>query len=312
MKKIKIIILALVFILLVGCTKTNENKKINIIATSFPGYDFARAITQNIEDVNVKMLLKPGAEMHDFEPTPKDIINIEKSDMFIYVGGDSDEWVEKILKKINPKKTKIIKLMDIVETKLEEEVEGMEEEEHEHHEEEEEYDEHVWTSPVNAIKITEFLKQEIIKIDKVNKDKYEINADEYINKIKQIDTEIRNIVNNSKRKELIFGDRFPLRYFTDEYNLNYYAAFRGCSEQTEASAKTIAFLINKVKDDNIPVVLHIELSNKKLAKEIAKQTKTKVLEFHSAHNISKEDFKKGTTYVDIMNKNIEVLKEALY
>lgn len=305
MKKIKIILLIL---LLVGCTKTNEEKKINIISTSFPGYDFARAITKNIDDVNVKMLLKPGAEMHDYEPTPKDIINIEKSNMFIYVGGDSDEWVKKIIKKINPKKTKIIRLMDLTNITYEEEVEGMEEE-HEHHEEE--YDEHVWTSPVNAIKITESLEKEIIKIDKQNKEKYEKNSNKYKNELNKIDTEIRQIIDNSKRKELIFGDRFPLKYFTDEYNLKYYAAFKGCSEQTEASAKTIAFLINKVKEDNIPVVFSIELSNKKLAEEIAKQTNTKVLEFHSAHNISKEDFKKGTTYVDIMNKNIEALREAL-
>ena len=312
MKKIKIIILTIIIILLVGCTKTEEEKKINIIATSFPAYDFARAITKNVEDVNVKMLLKPGAEMHDFEPTPKDIINIEKSDMFIYVGGDSDEWVEKIIKKINPKKTKIIKLMNQVETKVEEEVEGMEEEK-EHHDEkhEEEYDEHVWTSPANAIKIIENLEKKIVKLDIKNKEKYENNKQYYINKLNEIDSEIRNIVLNSKRKEIIFGDRFPLRYFTDEYNLTYYAAFKGCSEQTEASAKTIAFLINKVKEDNIPVVFHIELSNQSLAREISKQTKAKVLEFHSAHNISKQDFKKGITYIDIMNKNIKVLKEAL-
>ena len=307
MKKIKTILLLLIIILLVGCTKTNEEKKINIIATSFPGYDFARAITKNVEDVNVTMLLKPGTEMHDFEPTPKEIINIEKSDMFIYVGGESDEWVEKILKKINPKKTKVIKLMDQVEIKIEENVEGMEDE----HENEKEYDEHVWTSPINAIKIIENIEKVIENIDKANKVQYEVNASEYINKLNDIDKLIRQIVDNSKRNEIIFGDRFPLRYFTDEYNLKYYAAFKGCSEQTEASAKTIAFLINKVKEDDIPAVFHIELSNKTLVEEISKQTKAKVLEFHSAHNISKEDFKKGITYIDIMNKNAKALKEAL-
>ena len=306
MKIIKTIIFTILLIILVGCNKSNNEKKINIISTSFPGYDFARAITKNVEDVNVQMLLKPGAEMHDYEPTPKDIINIEKSDIFIYVGGESDEWVRKILKKIDTKKTKVIKLIDLTDKVYEEIVEGMEQET-----EVKEYDEHVWTSPVNAIKIIQNLKKEIIEIDNTNKEKYENSADDYINKLKKLDEEIRNIIDNSKRKELIFGDRFPFRYFTDEYNLNYYAAFKGCSEQTEASAKTIAFLINKVKEDNIPVVFHIELSNKKLAKEIAKQTNAKVLELHSAHNISKEDFEKGTTYIDIMNKNIKVLKEAL-
>lgn len=307
MKKYKKIILILI-LLLVGCTKTNQEKKINILTTNFPGYDFSRALTKNVDDINVEMLLKPGSEMHDYEPTPKDIIKIEKSDIFIYVGGESDEWVKKILKRINPKKTRIIKLIDIVEKKTEEEIEGMEEE-HEHHEEE--FDEHVWTSPVNAIKIIENLEKEIIKIDKENKEKYESSAKEYKNELSQIDIEIRNIVANSKRKELIFGDRFPFRYFTDEYNLNYYAAFKGCSDQTEASSKTIAFLINKVKKDNVPVVFHIELSNKKLAEEISKHTNAKVLELHSAHNISKKDFKNGVTYIDIMRKNIEALKEAL-
>lgn len=305
MKIFKKILLIIVLTTLVGCTNQDKESKINIISTSFPGYDFARAITKNVEDVNVEMLLKPGAEMHDYEPTPKDIINIEKSDMFIYIGGESDEWVNKIIKKINPKKTKIIKLMNLTNTVYEEVVEGMEETE------EKEYDEHVWTSPVNVIKITENLKKEIIQIDKNNKEKYKKNANYYINELIKLDAEIRNITSNSKRKEIVFGDRFPLRYFTDEYNLKYYAAFKGCSEQTEASAKTISFLINKVKEDNIPVVFHIELSNKKLAKEISKQTNAKVLEFHSAHNISKDDFEKATTYIDIMKKNIEALKEAL-
>lgn len=306
MKYIKITILTIIIILIVGCTKQDETKKINIITTNFPSYDFARAITKNVEDVKVEMILKPGEEMHDFEPTPKDIINIQKSNIFIYVGGESDDWVKKILKNINPKKTKIIKLMDLTNKVYEEEIEGMEREN-----EEIEYDEHVWTSPVNAIKIIKKIKKEIIKIDIKNKNQYEINTNDYINKLNNIDSSIRQIVNNSKRKEIIFGDRFPLRYFTDEYNLKYYAAFKGCSDQTEASAKTLAFLIKKVKEDNIPVVFHIELSNKKIAKEISKQTKAKVLEFSSAHNISKEDFEKGTTYVDVMNKNIKALKEAL-
>ena len=306
MKYLKTTILTIIIILIVGCTKQDETKKINIITTNFPSYDFARAITKNVEDVKVEMILKPGEEMHDFEPTPKDIINIQKSNIFIYVGGESDDWVKKILKNINPKKTKIIKLMDLTNKVYEEEIEGMEKEN-----EEKEYDEHVWTSPVNAIKIIKKIKKEIIKIDIKNKTQYEINTNDYINKLNNIDSSIRQIVNNSKRKEIIFGDRFPLRYFTDEYNLKYYAAFKGCSDQTEASAKTLAFLIKKVKEDNIPVVFHIELSNKKIAEEISKQTKAKVLEFSSAHNISKEDFEKGITYIDIMNKNIKALKEAL-
>ena len=249
------------------------------------------------------MLIKPGTDLHDFEPTPKNIIEINKSDMFIYVGGESDEWVNNIIKKINPKKTKIIKLMDLTSLKFEEKTKGME------GKEEKEYDEHIWTSPIKSIEIINKLKKEIMKIN--NNQTYEINTKEYISKIEKIDNQIKNIIYTSKRQEIIFGDRFPLQYFADEYNLKYYAAFPGCSHQTEASSKTISFLIDKVKTDNIPVVFHIEQSNKKIAKEIAKETGAKVLEFNSAHNISEKDFKKGITYVDIMNKNIKALKEAL-
>lgn len=304
--KIIILILLISFVLITGCGKNKSNSKYTIVTTSFPGFDFARAITKDA-DFDVIMLLKPGSEMHHYEPTPQDIINIEKSDLFIYVGGDSDSWIEDVLKDIDTKKTKIIKLMDLVNVVEEETVEGMEEEE----DEEVEYDEHVWTSPSNVITIIKKLKEEIIKIDESDKEKYENNSSLYIDKIKDIDEEIKEIVNNSKRKELVFADRFPFRYFVDEYNLNYYASFKGCSEQTEASAKTIAFLIDKVKKDNIPVVFKIELSDGRIAENISKATNAKILEFHSAHNISQKDFDKGLTYIDIMKNNVKALKEAL-
>lgn len=316
MKKVlKVMIVAIMvfgIVCLTGCNKNDENDKLTIISTSFPGYDFARAITKDNDNVEVKMLLKPGGESHDFEPTPQDIKDIKNSDIFIYVGGDSDEWIEDVLDDIDTDKTKIIKLMDLVNIVEEEHVEGMEEHEEEHeHEEEIEYDEHVWTSPINAITITNKLKDEVVKIDNENKELYEKNASNYVNELTNIDNEIKDIVKNGKRKEIIFGDRFPLRYFVDEYGLSYYAAFPGCSEQTEASAKTISFLINKVKEDKIPVVFHIELSSGKIANAIAKETGAKVLEFKTAHNISQKDFDAGVTYVDIMKDNIKVLKEAL-
>ena len=316
MKKIlKVMIVAIMIfgiVGLTGCNKNSKNDKLTIISTSFPGYDFARAVTKDSKDVEVKMLLKPGAEMHDFELTPQDIKNIKNSDIFIYVGGDSDEWIEDVLDDIDTDKTKIIKLMDLVNVVEEEHVEGMEEHHHdEEHEEEIEYDEHVWTNPINAITITNKLKDEVVKIDNNNKELYEKNASNYVNELTNIDIEIKDIVKNGKRKEIIFGDRFPLRYFVDEYGLSYYATFPGCSEQTEASAKTISFLINKVKEDKIPVVFHIELSSGKIANAIAKESGAKVLEFKTAHNISQKDFDAGVTYVDIMKDNIKVLKEAL-
>ena len=312
MKKIlKIMVVTLILVVsLTGCSQSNkDNDKLTIISTSFPGYDFARAITKDSDNVSVKMLLKPGVESHEFEPTPQDIIDIKNSDIFIYVGGDSDEWISDVLDDIDTDKTKIIKLMDLVDLKEEEIVDGMEDDEEE--EEDVEYDEHVWTSPINAIKIINNLKDEIISLDNSNSEIYEKNASNYINELKDIDTQIRDIVDSSKRKEIIFGDRFPLSYFVDEYGLTYYAAFPGCSDANEASAKTISFLIDKVKEDNIPVIFHIELSNGKIASAIADETKVKVLEFNSAHNISQKDFDAEVTYVDIMKNNVKVLKEAL-
>lgn len=296
--------------------KLNQNKKTgDIISSGFVGYDFARAITGDESDIS--MLLKPGAEMHDFEPTPEDIINIKNADLFIYVGGESDEWVEELLTDNEIPEEKTLRLMDLVEVKEEELSEGMEahedheEHEHDHDEEEVEYDEHIWTSPVNAIKLINGIKDKLSNIHPENKDIYEKNANTYISRLSDIDREIRNVVANSNKKELIFGDRFPFRYFTDEYGLSYYAAFPGCSEQTEASSKTVAFLIDKAKSDGIKTILKIELTSDKLAKSIADEVGAKVMTLNATHNISSEDFEKGVTYAEIMESNIDVLKEAL-
>ena len=310
MKKVFILLLVLCTCFVVGCGKEKNSTKYKIISTSFPGYDFARAVIKDVDDISVDLLLKPGSETHDFEPTPQDIIDIQESDLFIYIGGESDEWIDDVLKDIDTSKTKILKLMDVVDLYEEELSEGMEIEE-EDEGKEVEYDEHIWTSPKNAIKMINKIKEEIINIDNDNKENYEKNASNYIDELTNIDNQFREIVNNASRKELVFGDRFPLRYFVEEYGLTYHAAFPGCSEQTEASAKTITYLINYVKQNKIPVVFHIELSNGKIAETIANETGAKVLEFNAVHNISKKDFDDGLTYADYMKKNIEVLKEAL-
>lgn len=299
----RIIFISLLIVFLAGCVKSEDNK-LSIISTSYPGYDFARAVVKN-SDIDVNMLLKPGSEIHDFEPTPKDIIKIQNSDIFIYVGGESDEWIEDVLDDIDISKTKIVRLMDLVDIKKESSDNISEKED------DDEYDEHVWTSPVNAIKIIQKIKDEIVKIDSKNEILYEDNTNNYVKELNDIDLEIRDIVLNGKRKELIFGDRFPLRYFTDEYGLSYFAAFPGCSDATEASAKTISFLSKKVREDSIPVVFHIELSSGRVADLISKETGAKVAMFNSAHNISQKDFDSGVTYADIMRKNIDVLREAL-
>ena len=302
-------------------TKLANNKKsANIISSNFIGYDFARAVTGDKSEIS--MLLKPGAEAHDFEPTPEDIINIKNADLFIYVGGESDEWIENLLEGNEIPAEKTLRLMDLVEVKEEELSEGMEEHDHEDHEDHEdhnheasetheEYDEHIWTSPLNAIKLVNGIQAKLSIIHPENKSSYTKNSDNYTARLLAIDQKIRDVVSSSTKKELIFGDRFPFRYFVDEYGLNYYAAFPGCSEQTEASSQTIAFLIDKVKTDNIKTILKIELTSDKLAKTIAEETGAKVLTLNAAHNISKEDFESGLTYADIMEANIDVLKEAL-
>ena len=297
--------------------KHETGKKYSIVSTSFPGYDFARAVAGDNTEVSAKMLLKPGAESHSFEPTPQDILTIKNSNLFLYVGGDSDEWVKKVISEIDPKKTKVMKLVDLVKTKNEEVVEGMQEDEddhdhdHDHKEEEPEVDEHVWTSLKNAKEITEKILKATLEFDKAEEKKLSENAKNYTDKIATVDQKIGEMVKTAKRKEIIVGDRFPLRYFVDDYGIKYYAAFPGCSEQTEANVKTVSFLVKKIKEDKIPAVFKIELSNGLIAETLAKETGAKILEIQSAHNISEKDFERGVTYVDLMERNFEVLKEAL-
>lgn len=324
-----------------GCSsdkkKENSSKKIKVVATIFPVYDFLREIGG--DKIDLTMLMTPGAETHSYEPTPKDMKTVSNADFFAYVGGDSDEWVDKILDGNKNDKMKVVTLMDCVKTVDEEHVEGMEEEhdhdhdedvdgkddsdkdkdEHDEHDEhdhdhdgdEPEQDEHVWTSPKNAIEIVKKLTSELSKVDPDNANYYKENSKNYIKKLEDLDKKFEDVVKNGKRKEIIFGDRFPFRYFVDRYGLKYYAAFPGCSTDTEASASTVAFLTNKVKEDKIPVIFHIELSNNKIAKSIAEATGAKMLQLNAVHNVTKEDFEKGETYLSLMEKNLKPLEEAL-
>jgi zinc transport system substrate-binding protein len=467
--------------------------KINVVTTIFPPYDFVRQITG--DKVSLTMLLPPGAESHSFEPTPQDIIKVQNCDVFIYVGGESDAWVEQILDSMDTSRMEIITLMDCVEVVEELIVEGMQDEEeghdhgHEHeeftiedvkdraltdwvgdwqsvyphlldgtlnpvmdhkaesgektapeyyeqyktayktdvdrvsitadsmtfykngvparaqyryrgtgvisdddgslwvrykfeavgnppqgapkyimfsdhliapakaehfhiyasdksfdelmadtnptnyptyypaaltkaeivaemighdHEEEVEYDEHVWTSPKNAKLIVEKIAGVLKQRDASNAAEYEKNTSAYIAKLTELDASFQTLINGAKRKTLVFGDRFPFRYFADTYGLSYFAAFPGCSTETEASAATVAFLINKVRAEKIPVVFHIELSNEKIADTICGETRAKKLLLHAVHNVSKRDFDRGANYYDLMTQNIGSLREALY
>lgn len=319
-----ILVALLATIALAGCGQSSvpassapppgSDKKISVVATIFPPYDFTREIAGDRADVT--MLLPPAAESHSYEPTPQDIIKIQNCDAFIYVGGESDEWVNEVLESMDTSHMKIITLMDCVEAVEEEIIEGMEEEEAEEpaaagEPEEPEYDEHVWTSPANAKLIVQKISDALCGIDAANAPAYQQNTASYLAQLDELDARFQDVADGAIRKTIVFGDRFPFRYFADAYGLSYFAAFPGCSTETEASAATVKFLIDKINAEKIPVVFHIELSNEKMANTISEATGAKVLLLHACHNISKDDFANGLSYLDLMARNVDALKEAL-
>ena len=302
------ILIALCF--LTSCSDTQqESDKLSIVTTIFPLYDFARQITGGSAEVT--MLLQPGMESHSYEPTPQDIIKIQKCDAFFYIGGESDEWIEDVMSSLDTDKLEIIPLIEHVELFEEKLSEGMESEDAHEHSDEHEYDEHIWTSPKNAITIVNKMTDVICSVDNDNTDKYKNNSSALISDIEAIDKDIQQIVDSAVRKTLVFGDRFPFRYLTEQYGLDYYAAFPGCSSQTEPSASTVAFLIDTVKKNNIPVVFYTEFSDMKMAETICESTGAKKALLHSCHNVTKDDFNNGVTYVELMKKNVGALREAL-
>jgi zinc transport system substrate-binding protein len=294
-----------------GCKKNNNavtrnaDGRLNVTVTVFPPFDFVRQIAK--DKVNLTILLPPGAESHSFEPSPRDIITVHNSGIFIYTGGESDAWVNRILESMDTSKMKMIRMMEAVDAVEEEIVEGMEGED----EEETAYDEHVWTSPQNAILIVKAINTALCEADPANADFYLQNTAEYIEELAQLDTAFKQAVSGAKRKTIVFADRFPFRYFADAYGLSYFAAFPGCSTETEPSAATVAFLIDKIKAEKIPVVFYLELSNQRMADTISGETGAKKLLLHACHNISKRDLDAGLGYLDLMRRNVENLKEAL-
>lgn len=316
MKKLLIVLLITAFCLcgLTACksdTQSVDDGKLKVISTIFPGYDFARQVCG--ENAEISMLLPPGSESHSYEPTPKDIKDIQECDLFIYVGGESDSWVDDIIASLStPVRT--LKMMECVTAVEEKLVEGMQEEsgEEEHHDEDEkEYDEHVWTSPVNAVKITRAIASAVIEEDKENEAAYTSNTNAYVAQLEQLDKDFKDFFATVSNKTMIFGDRFPFRYFADEYGIDYYAAFPGCSNETEPSAATIAFLIEKVKTENLTSVFYIEFSKHLVADTIAESTGAKTALFHSCHNVSDDELNNGATYLSLMKQNLETLKTAL-
>ena len=291
-------------LMLCGCTaqpeKPHDETKLQIVCTSFPAYDFAREIAGDRAELT--LLIKPGSEVHSYEPTPKDMIRIQESDLFICNGGESEQWAKTL---ITPELNTIY-MMDCVDT-VEESADGI----YNAEDGEPELDEHVWTSPLNAIKISEEICNALCKLDTDNAEAYKTNFAAYKAQLMALDREFRQVIKNSGKHTLVFADRFPMRYFALEYGLDCYAAFPGCSSETEPSAKTVAYLIDRVREDKIPAVLYMEFSNQKMADVICEDTGCKKLPFYSAHSVSAEQFEQGASYLDLMRINLNSLKEAL-
>ena len=312
-----------------SCSKSTstaaENDKINIVVTTFPCYDFVRAATKDLDNIQIKMLIKPGAEIHSYDPTPQDLIAIQKSDLFVYNGGESDEWVFEMLESMGentPKSLRLIESVVLLEEEHFEEDHFHEHEEADHHHgghsaEELEADEHVWTSPENARKMLDYVAKalEDLEIDEKlsdeDKAKIKKNVEEYKAQITEVEEKIKKVLESKAEKFIVMGDRFPLQYFAKYYGIEYIAAFSGCSTAVEASTQTISKLINTVKEKSLPAVFYIELSNHKIADTVAEAAKVATYQLNSVQNISKEDFDHGETWVSLMKKNALALDKGM-
>lgn len=321
MKKILALLLALWIpaAVLSGCVPQDDSaasNKLNIVTTIFPAYDWVREILGAETDrAEITMLLDSGVDLHSYQPTVDDIVKISDCDLFLYVGGESDGWVEDALKNAPNKERKVIRLLDVLgdSAKAEETVAGMQEEEHDH-EEEAEYDEHIWLSLKNAQVLVAAISEALQETDPARKDTYAANAAAYVEKLSALDGEYRAAVDSGKYKTLLFGDRFPFRYLADDYGLDYYAAFPGCSAETEASFETVSFLAGKMDALGLPCVLTIEGTQHKIAETIVQNTAQKnqqILTMDSMQAVTANDAASGVSYLSIMEKNLSVLKKAL-
>lgn len=328
--------------------------KLSVVCTIFPQYDFVRQIAG--DRVELTMLIRPGGDVHYYEPTPQDIIDIYDCDLFIYVGGESDSWADRILESAASDDLEVLSMMEYSGRIPEETEEGMWDS-HVHEaagggdddggsgsgnsggssdseddggsgseddgrrgsrdggvsgeEQETEYDEHVWTSVDNSIAIVSEICSRLCRLDPEGKSYYRQRTEEYIFQLRELKKSFEDVVQNAQTKTIVFGDRFPFLYFAKEYGLDYKAAFKGCASNSEAGAETVAYLIDFVRERKIPVVFKLELSSGNIAQAIGEATGAEVRTFYSCHNLSKEDFENGETYVSMMRKNVESLEEAL-
>ncbi|MBQ9300526.1 MAG: zinc ABC transporter substrate-binding protein [Clostridia bacterium] len=315
----KIISFLVVFILLLSCLTgigLAEEKKISVVTTIFAIYDWVREIAgEDLDGIDLTMLLDSGVDLHSYQPTAPDMLKVAATDLFIYVGGESDAWAENVLRAAANPDMRVISLVEALgdDVKIEEEVEGMEPEAEED-EEEEEIDEHVWLSLRNAEKLTRVITDTLSEIDPEHAAAYQANASAYIAQLSALDAEYTRATDTAEYKTLLFGDRFPFRYLMDDYGLNYYAAFSGCSAETEASFQTVVFLADKVDELGLPAVMTIEGTNHKIAETVVNATKSqdaRVLTLDSLQSTTREAVEQGATYLGIMESNLKVLEEAL-
>ena len=313
----------------VSTENTNDktsSEPFSVVCTIFPEYDWVKEILgDKADNTELTYLLDNGVDLHSYQPTADDMMKISTCDLFVYVGGESDEWVEDALEDADNKNMKVVNLMDILgdSAKVEELKEGMqgedeeehdhEDHEHEHEEDEEEYDEHVWLSVKNAKVLCEKIEKNIEAIDPANAADYKTNLDSYVAKLSDLDNKFQTLVDGSSVKTLVFGDRFPFRYFVDDYGLDYYAAFIGCSAETEASFETIAFLAGKVQELDCKTIFTLENSDKSIAETIISTSgkSADIAELNSLQSVSKDDISDGASYISLMQKNYDVLAGAL-
>ncbi|MDD3251498.1 MAG: metal ABC transporter substrate-binding protein [Lachnospiraceae bacterium] len=322
-----------------GLAAEKAPDKLNVVTTLFPYYDFVRQVAG--DDVKLTLVVPAGMDSHSFEPTPADMRLIQSADVLISNGGAMEHWLTEVLGAVDTEQMTVVTMMDHVNAVEEQLVEGMEAEAHDHdheageadeadesdesdeaddhksyvdydgHEEEIEYDEHIWTSPVNAMTMVEVIRDTLAEADPEHAADYQAHAEAYLGELQQIDAGLREVSENRVRNMIVIGDKFPFRYLADEYQLDYRAAFSGCSTDTEPSAKTIAYLIDKIREEQIPVVYYLELSTHRVSEIIGEETGATPLLLHSCHNVTRQQFDAGVTYVELMRGNIESLRKGL-
>ena len=295
-----------------------EDGRLQVVCSLFPYYDFVREIGGAY--VSPRLLVAAGREAHSFEPTPMDVIRVSRADVFVYNGGEGEQWVDEILSSAGENIPTVLRMMDYADTLTEEPLAGHDDHDHDDHDHEHdddhdsddiEYDEHIWTSPVQAMKLCRAICDAFCAADPAHAAVYRSNLENYLGQLAELDVAFRQVCSEKKRSLLVFGDRFPLLYFCREYGLDYRAAFHGCSSDTEPSLYTLKFLIDKVAQDKIPVVYALELSSQKVAQAIAETTGARVMTFYSCQTVSAGDFAAGAGYVSLMRRNVDALREGI-